>query len=245
MDAPPDQAASSVVDEEIAHFNALAGEWWNPKGPMAPLHAMNPLRTDWVKQHAAPLPAGRTSTLLDIGCGAGLASERYARIGFETLGVDASPDGIAAARHHLATHPLPSGSAPLSYHNGNAEDLVKAGETFDVVSALEIIEHVRNPQAFLQLLATLTRPGGYVAVSTLNRTLRSFLVAKLGAEYVMRFLEPGTHDWKKFIRPQELDRMARRSGLRLKTLSGFSFHPPHWVESRDTSINYIAMFVRD
>ncbi|MCL1562816.1 bifunctional 2-polyprenyl-6-hydroxyphenol methylase/3-demethylubiquinol 3-O-methyltransferase UbiG [Parasaccharibacter sp. TMW 2.1886] len=238
---------SSVINDEIIQFSALAKDWWNPKGPMAPLHAMNPLRTSWIVRH---LPASlfhlpELPTLLDIGCGAGLASERFATLGFDTLGVDASEDGIQAARAHVALHPLPPQAAPLHYLCSSAETLLEEGRQFDVISALEIIEHVRDPQVFLSLLSGLAKPGGYVAISTMDRSLRSFLMAKLGAEYVLRLLPVGTHDWKKFIRPTELDSMARQVGLRLLDLKGLSFRPPHWQESHDTSINYIALFQKD
>lgn len=240
----PGGPASSVVDDEISQFGNLARNWWNPKGPMAPLHAMNPLRTSWiVRRLPASLFQGTDRpTLLDIGCGAGLASERFATLGFSTLGVDASRDGIQAARDHMNLHPLPPQAAPLSYLCGTAESLREEGRQFDVVSALEVIEHVRDPHMFMSLLAGLAKPGGHVAVSTMDRSLRSFLMAKLGAEYVMRLLPVGTHDWKKFIRPTELDDMARQAGLRLLDLKGLSYRPPHWRESHDTSINYIALF---
>ncbi|MBF0857978.1 bifunctional 2-polyprenyl-6-hydroxyphenol methylase/3-demethylubiquinol 3-O-methyltransferase UbiG [Gluconobacter sp. LMG 31484] len=242
-----DSRRSSVSESEIAHFSALAEDWWNPRGPMAPLHAMNPLRTEWVSRHVAPLrkTSEQPLTLLDIGCGAGLASEAYAKLGFDTIGIDASAAGILAAETHLAEHPLPSEAALLSYRNGSAEDLVAEGAQFDVVNALEVIEHVNDPQDFLIMLATLTKPGGMVAVSTLNRTPRSFAVAKLGAEYLLRMLPVGTHDWKKFIKPDELAAMARRAGLRMLDIAGMSYVPFEWRETRDTGINYIAIFRKD
>ncbi|MFT8483076.1 MULTISPECIES: bifunctional 2-polyprenyl-6-hydroxyphenol methylase/3-demethylubiquinol 3-O-methyltransferase UbiG [Gluconobacter] len=237
---------SSVSDSEIAHFSALAKDWWNPRGPMAPLHAMNPLRTDWVASRTTSLkpPEGKRLSLLDIGCGAGLASEAFAKLGFETLGLDASPDGIEAARAHQATYPLSPSAAPLIYRNGSAEDLVEEGAEFDVVSALEVIEHVNDPQDFLHMLATLTRPGGMIAVSTMSRTPRSFAMAKLGAEYLLRMLPVGTHDWKKFIKPEELAAMARNAGLRMTDIAGMSYLPPRWRTTRDTGVNYIAMFTK-
>ncbi|MXV44577.1 bifunctional 2-polyprenyl-6-hydroxyphenol methylase/3-demethylubiquinol 3-O-methyltransferase UbiG [Saccharibacter sp. 17.LH.SD] len=240
----PSETLSSVVGEEISHFSALADKWWNPKGPMAPLHAMNPIRTSWVKDHLpdALFQQSEPPRLLDIGCGAGLASERFAQLGFNTLGVDASAEAIAAATAHVKTVPLPVYAAPLHYQEGHAELLVEQHKRFDVVCALEIIEHVRDPAVFLQLLADLTEPGGFVAVSTLNRTIRSYLMAKLGAEYLLRLLPIGTHDWKKFISPVELDRMAKQAGLTLCHLNGMSFIPPRWHISRDTSVNYIALF---
>ena len=238
---------SSVSATEIAHFSALAEDWWNPKGAMRPLHAMNPLRTEWVQRHTLPLAQANPGplSLLDIGCGAGLASEAYAKLGFETQGIDASVEAIRAAKAHLEQYPLPVGAATLSYRAGSAEDLVSEGARFDVVNALEVIEHVNDPQAFLKMLAELTRPGGMVAVSTMNRTPRSFVMAKLGAEYILRMLPVGTHDWKKFIKPAELAQMGRNAGLRMTDIAGMSFIPPKWRETRDTGINYIAIFTRD
>ncbi|MDF7674913.1 bifunctional 2-polyprenyl-6-hydroxyphenol methylase/3-demethylubiquinol 3-O-methyltransferase UbiG [Acetobacteraceae bacterium ESL0709] len=240
-------ADSSVIHEEIERFSALAEEWWNPKGPMAPLHAMNPVRTEWVRKTLDSSCSGIPDhpTLLDIGCGAGLASESFARLGFDTMGVDASEKAIEAARSHQKLCPLPPSSASLSYRCGNAEVLVEERKQFDVVCALEIIEHVRDPEEFLHLLFHLTKPNGHVVISTMNRTIRSFLMAKLGAEYILRMLPIGTHQWQKFIKPVELDRMAQLAGLRLTHISGLSYYPPRWQESRDLSINYIALFARD
>lgn len=237
---------SSVVTEEIEHFSALAEQWWNPKGPMAPLHAMNPLRTMWVKQKLDSLHSDNATplTLLDIGCGAGLASESFARLGFETTGVDASQKAIEAALAHKNLFPLPPSASPLSYRNGDAELLIQEEKKFDIVCALEIIEHVRDPQKFLYLLRDLAKPDGHIVISTMNRSLRSFLMAKLGAEYLLRMLPVGTHQWKKFIKPVELDHMASQAGLRLTHISGLSYYPPQWRESRDMSVNYIALFAK-
>ncbi|MUG04796.1 bifunctional 2-polyprenyl-6-hydroxyphenol methylase/3-demethylubiquinol 3-O-methyltransferase UbiG [Bombella sp. ESL0378] len=235
---------SSVVEDEINQFAALAAQWWDPKGPMAPLHAMNPLRTSWVFKRlpSALFSQAAPPSLLDIGCGAGIACERFASLGFNTLGVDASQEGIKAAQTHLERYPLPPHAAPLHYICSTAEALLEEGRQFDVISALEVIEHVRDPQEFLSTLVSLTKPGGYIAISTMDRSIRSFLMAKLGAEYLLRLLPIGTHDWKKFIRPAELDQMARRAGLRLLDLKGLSYRPPQWYESHDTSVNYIALF---
>lgn len=243
----PDHAASSVSDREIAHFDQLAATWWDPKGPMKPLHDMNPMRTEWVNAHFKRLQAlrGGALSVLDIGCGAGLASEAFARMGHEVLGLDASPEGIRAAEAHLAASPLSEGAGGLTYRKSSAEELVREGQSFDAISALEVIEHVNDPQEFLALLRSLTKPGGLIAVSTLNRTLRSLAVAKIGAEYIARLLPVGTHDWQKFIKPDELHQMGREVGLRMIDVAGMSYRPMHWRITRDTSINYITMFVRD
>ncbi|AQS89221.1 3-demethylubiquinone-9 3-methyltransferase [Neoasaia chiangmaiensis NBRC 101099] len=238
---------SSVSAREIEQFSRLAENWWDPKGPMRPLHEMNPLRTEWVDTRIAPLHAARGGTLklLDIGCGAGLASEAFARMGHDVLGIDASGEAIAAAQVHRAAHPLAPGAGHLDYRQGSAEDLLERSERFDVVTALEVIEHVTDPQQFLHLLADLVKPGGMVAVSTLNKTFRSFAFAKLGAEYIARLLPVGTHDWKKFVSPADLSRMGRHAGLRMTDIAGMGFAPGKWRATRDTSINYIAIFTRD
>ncbi|GEK97598.1 bifunctional 2-polyprenyl-6-hydroxyphenol methylase/3-demethylubiquinol 3-O-methyltransferase UbiG [Acidomonas methanolica] len=248
-------STSSVSPGEIARFSALAERWWDPVGPMRPLHEMNPLRTGWVDARLRALHAARAGggagrlSLLDIGCGAGLASEAFARLGHDVLGLDASEEAIAAARAHLAGHDLPPSAGALTYRAGSAEDLAAEHARFDVVTALEVIEHVTDPAAFLRLLAELTKPGGTVAVSTINRTIRSLAVAKIGAEYVARLLPRGTHDWARFLRPDELARMARSAGLRMTDIAGMSWAPlpwpPSWKATRDTSINYIAVFTRD
>ncbi|NHN84272.1 bifunctional 2-polyprenyl-6-hydroxyphenol methylase/3-demethylubiquinol 3-O-methyltransferase UbiG [Acetobacter musti] len=245
--AGQDARGGSVSAEEIARFGAIAREWWDPAGPMRPLHAMNPLRIGWIDRHL-PLRSRKQPRLrvLDLGCGAGLASEALAAAGHDVLGLDASAEGIAAARQHLKENPLPASAGSLTYRVGSAETLVAEGETFDAVVALEIIEHVTDPAAFMAMLAVLVRPEGHVFVSTMNRTARAFAFAKIGAEYVMRLLPVGTHDWRKFVTPAELAGFGRRAGLRLQDMAGMTpdLFGNHWRESRDTGVNYIAAFSR-
>lgn len=240
-------SAASVSPEEIARFGAIAREWWDPTGPMRPLHAMNPLRIGWIDRHL-PLRSRKQSplTVLDLGCGAGLASEALAKAGHDVLGMDASAEGIAAARKHLEDNPQPAGSGSLAYRVGSAEALVAEGVTFDAVVALEIIEHVTDPTAFMSMLANLVKPGGWVFVSTMNRTARAFAFAKVGAEYIMRLLPVGTHDWRKFVTPSELGHYGRQAGLGLEDIAGMtpSLLGDSWRESRDLGVNYIAAFTR-
>ncbi|MDN7354155.1 bifunctional 2-polyprenyl-6-hydroxyphenol methylase/3-demethylubiquinol 3-O-methyltransferase UbiG [Acetobacter senegalensis] len=236
-------AASSVSPEEIARFGALADKWWDPSGPMRPLHAMNELRISWACRHL-PL-RGRSSRrvrVLDIGCGAGLASEALAKAGHDVLALDASPNGIAAARTHLENHPLPDGSGPLTYRVGSAEELVAENARFDAVVALEIIEHVTDPERFMHMLADLAEPGGIVIVSTMNRTLKSLAIGKIGAEYLLRLLPVGTHEWRKFITPAELGRYGRSAGLNIQAIAGMVPSLTGWKESRNLDVNYIAAF---
>ena len=228
---------TSVRQDEIDRFDRLAARWWDPAGPMRPLHAMNPLRTAWIDRRVRAATAGRPTAILDIGCGAGLAAEALAGMGHQVLGLDAAPDVIAAARAHAAGQAL-----PLDYRVAAAEDLLAEGRRFPVITALEVIEHVADPAGFLATLAALLEPGGMVVVSTLNRTARSLLVAKLGAEYVARLLPIGTHDWSRFVTPAELAQAARPAGLRLVATAGMGFDLARrsWTETRDLSINYIA-----
>jgi len=227
---------ASVRGDEVARFDRLAAEWWDPAGPMRPLHAMNPLRVGWIDRRIRTAhPDG--AAVLDIGCGAGLAAEALAQLGHRVLGLDAAPEPVAAGRAHA-----PPGLA-LEYRVGAAEDLVAEGRRFPVVTSLEVIEHVTDPAAFLVLLARLLEPGGMLFVSTLNRTARSLVVAKLGAEYLLRLLPVGTHEWRRFVTPAELDQAGRAAGLRLAASAGMSYDPVRrrWSESRDLAVNYIAL----
>ncbi|MDE8345566.1 MAG: bifunctional 2-polyprenyl-6-hydroxyphenol methylase/3-demethylubiquinol 3-O-methyltransferase UbiG [Acidocella sp.] len=230
--------SQSVDAADIARFDALAGQWWDPRGPMRPLHMMNPIRAGWVLNRIAAQFGGPAVDLLDVGCGAGLLSEALAGAGARVLGLDAATQAIAAAQAHAEGRGL-----PLSYRVGTAEALVSEGAKFQVITALEVIEHVPDQAAFIATLAALLVPGGLLFISTLNRTPRAFLAAKIGAEYLLRLLPIGTHNWRQFVTPAELATQCRAAGLRLSDIAGLSFtaRPPGFRVTRDTSINYIAL----
>jgi 2-polyprenyl-6-hydroxyphenyl methylase/3-demethylubiquinone-9 3-methyltransferase len=228
---------SSVTTSEIEKFGRLAARWWDPAGPMRPLHAMNPLRVQWIGER---LPA--QARLLDLGCGAGLAAEALARRGHTVLGVDASAEAIEAARDHAALGDSEGSVLALTYRCGAAEDLIAEGVRFDAITALEVIEHVQDQPGFMALLAALVQPGGRVFVSTLNRTMRSLAVAKLGAEYVARVLPAGTHDWRRFVPPDALAGYGRAAGLVMTDLTGMAMAPGGWRTTPDVGINYLAAF---
>jgi 2-polyprenyl-6-hydroxyphenyl methylase/3-demethylubiquinone-9 3-methyltransferase len=226
----------SVNAAEVARFDALAARWWDATGPMRPLHMMNPVRAGWILARIDKVFGRRDVRVLDVGCGAGLLAETLAAAGCDVLGVDAGAEVIAAARAHAAGQGL-----RLAYQVGAAEELAAAGQTYDVVTALEIIEHVESPADFVRDLARLLAPGGVLFVSTLNRTPASYAVAKLGAEFLLRLLPVGTHDWRKFVTPAELARYAAGAGLRLSDIAGMGFALGGFRITRDTSCNYIAM----
>lgn len=208
---------------------------------MRALHAMNPARVGWIegrlRRRFGPSPV----RLLDVGSGAGLAAEAFARRGHAVLGLDAAGEAIEAARAHAAGRGL-----DLRYRAGLAEELLAEGARFPAITALEVIEHVPDPRAFLIVLAGLLEPGGVLFVSTLNRTARSLLLAKFGAEYVLRMLPVGTHDWRKFITPAELAAHGRAAGLRLADSAGMGFDPlgGRWRIGRDLSMNYLAALAK-
>jgi 2-polyprenyl-6-hydroxyphenyl methylase/3-demethylubiquinone-9 3-methyltransferase len=230
---------ASFSAEEVARFDALAGRWWDPSGPMRALHRMNPARIGWIDERIArrfPDPAGLR--VLDLGCGAGLAAEALARRGYTVLGLDAAGEAIEAGRAHAADSGL-----RLDYRAGAAEDLVAEGRRFPVVTALEVIEHVPDQQAFVTLLSQLLEPGGLLFLSTMSRTPQSFVAAKVAAEYVLRWLPVGTHDWRKFVTPTELARMVRAAGLRVTDVAGITpdLMRGGWKTVRDLSVNYLAV----
>lgn len=239
------QTAQTTIDaDEVARFSAMADEWWDPTGKFRPLHKFNPIRLGYIRDrlcaHFDRDPRSLTPldglTLLDVGCGGGLLSEPLARMGAIVTGIDASEKNIGTARAHAARSDV-----EIDYRCSTAEDLMAAGETFDIVLSLEVVEHVADVDLFLDSCAALVRDGGAMILATLNRTPKAFMFGIVGAEYVMRWLPRGTHDWKKFVRPSELSRGLRRNGVDVSDISGLSFNPlsDEWRVSGDVSVNYI------
>jgi 2-polyprenyl-6-hydroxyphenyl methylase/3-demethylubiquinone-9 3-methyltransferase len=239
----------SVDEAEIAKFSALAEEWWDPNGKFRPLHQFNPVRLGFIRNIAADhfgsdrasLHPFKGKTLLDIGCGGGLLSEPMARQGFDVLGVDASEKNIAIASAHSSNLGL-----SLIYRATTAEALAPEGSTFDLILNMEVVEHVADLPAFLAACGTLLAPGGLMIVATLNRTLKSLALAKIGAEYVLRWLPPGTHDWNRFVRPDELTTQLQAVGLRVNQTQGVAFDPLRWEWrlAADTDVNYMVVTER-
>ncbi|WP_417474437.1 bifunctional 2-polyprenyl-6-hydroxyphenol methylase/3-demethylubiquinol 3-O-methyltransferase UbiG [Leisingera sp.] len=241
------QAHQSTVDPaEIAKFEAMAAEWWDPNGKFKPLHMLNPCRLDYItRQIAGEFGRDLTSQspfeglrLLDIGCGGGLLSEPMARLGATVVGADAAEGNLPVARIHAAQSGL-----EIDYRHVTAEALAEAGEQFDVVLNMEVVEHVADPQSYLTATQALLKPGGLQICSTINRNAKSYAMAIVGAEVIMRWLPRGTHDWAKFITPDELFELLRKAGLTPVDRKGFVFNPITWswsISDRDLSVNYVT-----
>jgi 2-polyprenyl-6-hydroxyphenyl methylase / 3-demethylubiquinone-9 3-methyltransferase len=248
MDPHP-TGAETVDQDEVARFSRLAGEWWDPHGPMAALHKFNPVRLAYIRDRTAehfgrdPKSIGSLAGLrfLDIGCGAGILCEPLARLGASVVGADPSAKNIAVARAHAAR----SGLA-IDYRDTTAEALAEAGEMFDVVLAMEVVEHVTDVGAFITHAAALVKPGGLLFVATLNRTAKSFALAIVGAEYILRWLPRGTHRWDKFVTPGELEIAIEQGGLRIIGESGVIYNllADRWQLSRDMDVTYMVVAER-
>ena len=240
---------STINDAEIAKFTAMAEEWWDPKGKFKPLHKFNPVRLAYIRDQLIahfgrdgsvmrPLEGLR---IVDIGCGGGLLCEPLTRLGATVTGVDAAERNIAIAKIHAEKSGL-----SIDYRATTSEALVAAGESYDVVLNMEVVEHVDNVPLYMKSCADLVAPGGLMFTATLNRTARAFALAVVGAEYVLGWLPKGTHDWKKFLTPDEIRSLIIRNGLKVTGEKGVVFHPiaDEWRLSSDMGINYMVLAER-
>jgi 2-polyprenyl-6-hydroxyphenyl methylase / 3-demethylubiquinone-9 3-methyltransferase len=245
-EAPADRIRDGFVDRnEVARFDALAATWWDEAGPMRVLHRFNPVRVGYIRdalcrRHGrdprAPFPL-EGLTICDVGCGGGVLSEPLARLGASVTGLDPAVQNIAAARAHAE-----SAGVPVDYRDTTIEAVAASGQTFDAVLIMEVVEHVSDMPAFVRTACTAVRPDGMLFAATLNRTLRSFALAIVGAEYVLGWLPRGTHDWEKFVTPDELGRAIRAGGLRVADTVGVVYNPltDGWRTGRDTAVNYMV-----
>ncbi|HSV23344.1 MAG TPA: bifunctional 2-polyprenyl-6-hydroxyphenol methylase/3-demethylubiquinol 3-O-methyltransferase UbiG [Xanthobacteraceae bacterium] len=240
-----DVFADATVDaDEVRRFSQLAGEWWNPRGKMAVLHKFNPVRLAYIRD-AACRQFGRDARhppclegirILDIGCGGGILCEPLARLGAGVVGADPSPNNIEAAKLHADR-----GGLAIDYRVTTAEAIAGAGESFNVVLAMEVVEHVVDVGLFVRRCAEMVKPGGLMVAATLNRTFKSFALAIVGAEYVLRWLPRGTHQWDKFVTPNELEIAMAKAGLRVSDEIGVIYNPlaDEWRLSSDMDVNYM------
>ena len=252
---PPEAAAGPSIDpDDVARFSAQAAQWWDLKGPFAPLHRLNPARLAFVRDRAGAHFGRNTRQrsafaglrLIDVGCGGGLLAEPMRRLGFEVTAVDASGENIGTARAHAEQMGL-----DIQYRAATVEQMVEAMEQgrlepFDVVLTMEVIEHVADPRAFLCACAQLLAPGGMMVVATLNRTLKGLLLGKVAAEYILRWVPAGTHDWRQFLKPEEIRAMLADEPLSVEGPFGLSLDPMTgaWSESDDAGINYMMIATR-
>lgn len=246
---PAPDSSTTLDRDEVARFAKLAGRWWDANGPFKPLHRINPVRLTYIRDQlcrrfgrdktAASSLSGLT--VLDIGCGGGLVAEPLARLGAFVTGIDPAPENIEAAKAHAEGARL-----KIVYRAAIAEELAAEGSLFDAVLLLEVVEHVPDLPAFLKGVASLVKPGGVMVLSTLNRTLKAYALAIVGAEFILRWLPIGTHQWDRFVRPDELNAALRAAGLKPADTTGMVYNPltDAWSLSRDTDVNYFATAVR-
>ena len=244
-------STESIDASEIEKFEAMAAEWWDPNGKFKPLHHMNPCRLDYIISQIE-IEFNRSTKnqkpfdgldLLDIGCGGGLLSEPMARLGAAVTGIDAAPKNIPVAQTHAEQSGL-----DINYKFITAEELVKTKKQYDVILNMEVIEHVNNPNDYLKTCQKLLKPNGLMVCSTINRTSKSFLFAILGAEYILRWLPKGTHNWAKFIKPDELSNLISEAGLELVDKKGFILNPIAWewqTSDRDLAVNYVTTSIKN
>lgn len=241
--------ATSVDPAEVARFERIARTWWDPKGPMGTLHKFNPVRLQFIRDEACrrfgrdpkgPEPLSGL-TILDVGCGGGVLTEPLARLGARVTGLDPAPTNIAVARLHAA-----QGGVAADYREETVEEVVGRGERFDVVLAMEVVEHVSDVPAFVGACCTAVAPGGILVMATINRTMKAFALAIVGAEYVLGWLPRGTHSWEKFVTPDELEDAIRAGGLGVMDVRGVAYNPlsDRWSLSRDTGVNYMMLGAR-
>jgi len=241
--------ATTINDAEIAKFTAMAEEWWDPKGKFKPLHKFNPVRMSYIREHLlAHFKLDGTAmrpfeglSILDVGCGGGLLCEPLARLGATVTGIDAAERNIAIATLHAEKSGL-----DIDYQATTSEALAAQGKTFDMVLNMEVVEHVDNVPLYMKSCADLVKPGGLMLTATLNRTARAYALAIFGAERILRWLPVGTHDWNKFLTPEEIKTLITRNGLVVTAETGVVFHPlaDEWRKSRDMAINYMVMAER-
>jgi len=240
-----EDARTTLDESEARRFGETAGQWWNPAGPYRPLHKLNPARLAYIRKtlvrrfrrDAKGLRPLDGLSVLDIGCGGGLVCEPLARLGARVTGIDTSEESVTVARAHAEAMGL-----EIAYRATTAETLAEAGERFDAVLALEIVEHVADVPLFLQACRQLTEDQGALIFSTLNRTARAFALGIVAAEYVLGWVPRGTHDWRRFIKPEELEPLLGRAGFALRDTSGLVYDPfiDSWKLGRDTAVNYIG-----
>jgi 2-polyprenyl-6-hydroxyphenyl methylase/3-demethylubiquinone-9 3-methyltransferase len=240
---------STASPEEVARFAAMAEEWWDPTGKFRPLHKFNPTRLTFIRDSLSnhfgldkdSLTPLKGLKILDIGCGGGLISEPLARLGAQMTSIDAAEKNISIASLHAEQSGL-----KIGYRSALPEDLLAEGKQFDVVLNLEVVEHVPDMEEFLRVCSALVRPGGAMVGATVNRTLKALALAKFGAEYIMRWLPPGTHDWNKFVKPSEFVGALRRNGIEVTDLKGMAYTPisDSWVLSKNLDMNYLLFGVR-